>query len=416
MKLVPLVIGGVALVAVAYGGYAMMNPGPKQAPTSSPATQPPGNAEPRAGRQAALPPAPVVVAQARTASVPVTLGVIGNVQAYSAVAVKSQVDGQILEVHFKEGQNVKKGDLLFTLDQRPYVAALRQAEANLAKDKAMLDKARADLARLEALVAKDFTSRANYDTAKANAASLEATIKADEAMVEQAKLKLEYTRITAPIDGRVGSILVNAGNLVKASDTTTAGTLVTINQIRPIYVQFSVPESHLSEIRARMAAGKISVKAQVPQEDRPAAEGTLTFINNAVDTATGTILLKATFENDDDRLVPGQFVNVTVELSVIPQAVVVPPAAVQVGQRGHYVFVVKPDSTVELRLVRAGITTESHVVIHDGLKPGERVVTEGQLRLRPGTRVTVRPSSGGPPPPGAPSPPGRAVGPNGPPG
>lgn len=409
MKLVPLVIGGVALVAVAYGGYTLLNSGTAPAPKAPAAGQPPGTAQPRPGGPGGLPPAPVIVVAAKTSTVPVTLSVIGSVQAYSAVAVKSQVDGQIREVHFREGQTVKKGDLLFTLDARPYEAALRQAEANLAKDKALLDKARADLARLESLVAKDFTSRANYDTAKANAASLEATIKADEALVEQAKLKLEFTRITAPIDGRVGSILVNAGNLVRANDNTAGSTLVVLNQIRPIYVQFSVPESHLSEIRARMAAGKIGVKAQVPQEDRVPAEGTLTFINNAVDTATGTIILKATFANDDDRLVPGQFVNVTVELAVITEAVVVPPAAVQVGQRGYYVYVVKPDSTVELRLVRAGIRTEHAVVIEDGLKPGERVVTEGQLRLRPGARVAVRPSAGSPPP-------GRATNPNGPPG
>jgi membrane fusion protein, multidrug efflux system len=409
MKLVPLVIGGVALVAVAYGGYAMLRSEPK--PASAPAAQAPGAPPARPGTPAGAPPAPVIVALVRTATVPVTLTAIGNVQPYSAVSVKSQVDGQIREVHFKEGQNVKKGDLLFTLDARPYEAVLRQAEANLAKDKALLDKAVADLKRLETLVAKDFTSRATYEAAKANVASLEATIKADEALVEQSRLKLEYTRIAAPIDGRVGSILVNAGNLVKANDTAV-GTLVTINQVRPIYVQFSVPESHLSEIRARMAGGKIAVKAQVPNEDRPAAEGMLTFINNAVDVATGTIVLKATFENEDDRFVPGQFINVTVDLSVLQNAIVVPPAAVQVGQRGHYVFVVKPDSTVELRLVRAGITNERDMVIHDGLKPGERVVTEGQLRLRPGTRVAVRPTAGAPPPP----PPGRATTPNGPPG
>ena len=409
MKLVPLVIGAVALVAVAYGGYALLNSGPKPVPTTAPATQPPGAQLPRAGGPPSQPPAPVVVATVKTATVPVTLSAIGNVLAYSAVAVRSQVDGQIFTVHFREGQTVKKGDLLFTLDARPYEAVLRQSEANLAKDRAMLDKARADLARLQSLVAKDYTSRSTYDAAKATAESLEATIKADEALVEQARLKLEYTKIAAPIDGRVGSILVNAGNLVKGNDTAAGSTLVTINQIRPIYVQFSVPESNLSEIRARMAAGKIGVKAQVPQEDRPAAEGLLTFINNAVDVSTGTIQLKATFENDDDRFLPGQFVNVTVELSVIAEAVVVPPAAVQVGQRGSYVFVVKDDNTVEMRLVRAGVSTEREVVIHGGLKPGERVVTEGQLRLRPGSRVVVRPSSGT-------APPGRAVGPNGPPG
>lgn len=406
MKLVPLLIGGVALAAVAYGGYALLGSSPKAPQVTAPGTPPrPGQATPPGQR--ALPPAPVVVAVAKTAAMPVTLTAIGNVQAYSSVAIKSQVDGQIVEVHFKEGQSVKKGDLLFTLDARPYEALLRQAEANLAKDKALLDKARADVVRLEGLVAKDFTSRVNYDQAKATAASLEAIVKADEALVEQSRLKLEYTRIAAPIDGRVGSILVNAGNLVKANDTA-AGTMVVLNQVKPINVQFAVPESHLAEIRARMAAGRITVKAAVPEDTRPPAEGTLTFINNAVDTTTGTITLKATYDNADDRLTPGQFINVTVELSVIAEAVVVPPAAVQVGQRGQYLYVVKADDTVELRLVKTGVRTDRDVVVAEGLKAGERVVIEGQLRLRPGTRVIIRPSGG-------PAQPGRA-GPNAAPG
>ncbi|MGH7003802.1 MAG: efflux RND transporter periplasmic adaptor subunit, partial [Alphaproteobacteria bacterium] len=327
--------------------------------------------------------------------------------AYSTVAIKSQVDGQIIDVHFREGQTVTKGDLLFTLDARPYEALLRQAEANLAKDKALLLKARADVVRLESLVLKDYTSRSNFDQARATAASLEATVKADEALVDQSKLKLEYTRIKAPIDGRVGSILVNAGNLVKANDTAV-GSMVTLNQVRPIYVQFAAPESNLTEIRARMATGKIAVRAAIPEDTRPPAEGTLTFINNAVDMATGTIMLKATFENADERLTPGQFANVTVDLSVIAEAVVVPPAAVQVGQSGQYVFVVKADNTVELRTVRTGVRTSRDVVVEEGLRVGERVVVEGQLRLRPGTRVTVRP-------PGGPAQPGRA-GPNATPG
>jgi multidrug efflux system membrane fusion protein len=401
-----MVIGGVALIAVAYGGYAALRSTQKAPSVVAPAA--PGAAPSPGQQRPGGPAAPVVVALVKTATVPVTLAVIGNAQAYSTVAIKSQVDGQILGVHFREGQTVKKGDLLFTLDPRPFEAALRQAEANLAKDKALLEKAQTDLARLVRLVEKDFTSRANYDQAKANVASLEATIKADEALVDQAKLRLEYTKITAPIDGRVGSILVNAGNLVKANDTA-AGTLVNLAQIRPINVQFAVPESYLGEIRARMAAGKILVKAAIPEDTRPPAVGTLTFINNAVDTQTGTILLKATYANDDERFTPGQFVNVTVELSVIAEAVVVPPAAVQIGQRGNYVFVVKADNTVELRLVKTGVRTEREVVVEDGLQPGERVVVEGQLRLRPGARVTIRP-------PGGPAPPGRAVGPNDSPG
>jgi membrane fusion protein, multidrug efflux system len=292
------------------------------------------------------------------------------------------------------------GDLLFTLDARPYEALLRQAEANLAKDKALLDKARADVVRLEGLVAKDFTSRVNYDQAKATAASLEATVKADEALVEQSRLKLEFTKITAPIDGRVGSILINAGNLVKANDTA-AGTMTVLNQVKPINIQFAVPESNLAEIRARMASGRIQVKAVIPEDTRPPVLGTLTFINNAVDASTGTILLKASYENADERLTPGRFVNVTVELSVITEAVVVPTAAVQVGQRGQYLYVVKADDTVELRVVKTGVRTEREIVVEEGVKAGERVVIEGQLRLRPGARVVVRP-------PGTTAPPGRA--------
>lgn len=406
MKLVPLLIGGVALAAVAYGGYALMSGGSKPPQSAAPGT-PPRPAAPGTPPQRALPPAPVIVSVAKTVAMPVTLSAIGNVQAFSSVAIKSQVDGQIAEVHFKEGQVVKKGALLFTLDPRPYEAVLRQVEANLAKDKALLEKARADVVRLEGLVAKDFTSRVNYDQAKATAASLEATVKADEALVEQARLKLEYTRITAPIDGRVGSILINAGNLVKANDTA-AGTMTVLNQVRPINVQFAVPESNLAEIRARISAGRIQVKASIPEDTRPPVLGTLTFVNNAVDATTGTIMLKATYENDDDRLTPGQFVNVTVELSVIAEAVVVPPAAIQVGQRGQYLYVVKTDDTVELRLVKTGVRTEREIVVEEGLKAGERVVIEGQLRLRPGSRVIVRPPSGA-------APPGRA-GPNAAPG
>jgi multidrug efflux system membrane fusion protein len=407
MKLVSMVVGGAALVAVAYGGYVVSERSNNAAPVAAPG-QPPARSQPPAGegqRRAGAAqgqPAPVVVTLARSATVPVTLAAIGNVQAYSTVAVKSQVDGQILEVHFKEGQKVKKGDLLFTLDPRPYEAALRQAEANLAKDKALLVKARADVERLRGLVARDFTSRANYEQAVANQASLEATVKADEAMVDQARLRLEHTRITAPMDGRVGSILINAGNLVKANDAAV-GTLVTLNQVQPVNIQFAVPESHLAEIRARMAAGKIPVRAVVPGGAGSPAEGTLTFINNAVDTSTGTILLKAAYENADERLTPGQFVNVTMELARLRDAVVIPSSAVQQGQNGAFVFVVKDDNTAEVRLIRTGITADKDVVVESGLREGEKVVLEGQLRLRPGIRVTIRSTQ-------APAPPSRQTG------
>ncbi|MCW5774124.1 MAG: efflux RND transporter periplasmic adaptor subunit [Rhodospirillaceae bacterium] len=398
MKPVPLVVGVLALAGVVYGGYAYLHR--ESAGTDPAATKtsqrPPGQVAPGApgpgratpGRRE-VPPAPVVVAAVRVESVPVTLSAIGNVQAVSTVSIKSQVDGQIRQVHFKEGQTIKKGDLLFTLDPRPYEAALRQAEANLAKDKALLDKARADLARLAPLVERDFASRANYDTAKANVASLDATIKADEALVEQARLKLEFTRITAPIDGRAGSILVSAGNLVKANDTAS-GALVMLNQIKPIYVQFAVPERQIADIRARMAQNRIPVEVVIPGHAQAPIDGTLTFINNSVDSTTGTIQLKATFDNGDELLVPGQFVNVTVEMSRIENALVIPAVAVQLGQNGSYVFVVKADSTVEMRPIRTGVTAGKDIVIEQGLQRGERVVLEGQLRLRPGSRVSVR--------------------------
>lgn len=405
MKLVPLVIGVLALAGVAYGGYVYLNrdkagvshapvPGSPGAPGQAGPARPPGSpgqAQPGPGGRRTAQAAPVTITLVRSASVPVTMAAIGNVQAISTVAIKSQVDGQILTVHFREGQTIKKGDLLFTLDPRPYEAALRQAEANLAKDKALLDKAKADLARLAPLVERDFASRANYDTARANVASLEATLQGDQALVDQAKLRLEYTRITAPIDGRAGSILISAGNLVKANDTAV-GSLVMLNQIKPIYVQFSVPERHLAEIRARMAKDRIPVAATVPGNPAPPIEGTLIFVNNAVDATTGTIQLKATFANADELLVPGQFVNLSVELSRIENALVIPSAAVQVGQNGSYVFVVKADNTVEFRLIRTGVATGPDVVVAQGLARGERVVLEGQLRLRPGSRVVIRPS------------------------
>ncbi len=342
----------------------------------------------------------MIAIDARTANVPVVLTAIGNAQAYTSVALKSQVDAQVMAVHFTEGQWVKKGDPLFTLDGRAFEAAQRQAEANLLRDRALLERAKADLARILAMQNPDFVTQARRDELRANAAAIEATIKAGEALVDAAKLRVEFTRIAAPIDGRVGSILVNVGNLVKANDV---GALVVINQTKPLYVQFSVPETNLAEINRRMAAGKVRVRSTIPNDAGPVIEGELSFVNNAVDMTTGTILLKATYANADDRMTPGQFVNVTVELTTIANAVVVPGAAVQNGQAGQFVFVIKADSTVEVRPVKVGVNFAKDVVIESGLRAGEKVVTEGQLRLRPGSRVAVR-APGAPPgrPPGRP--------------
>jgi multidrug efflux system membrane fusion protein len=391
MKVSTILIGGLALAAVGYFAWSYLGP--------SPATQGalPQRSAPAPARVAGpgggLPPAPVVVSEAATAAVPITLSTIGTVQASSTVAIKSQIDGQILQVHFTEGQAVKKGQLLFSLDPRPLEAALRQAEANAAKDKALLQKARTDLSRVSDLAKKDFATQSRLDEMRANAAALEATVRADEALIEVAKLRLEYTNISAPIAGRAGSILVHAGNLVKANDTNA---LVVVNQTKPIHVQFSVPEANLGEIARRMAEGKVTVSASIPNDTRDSIEGVLTFVNNTVDATTGTIQLKATYDNPDERLTPGQFVNVVVNLATIPQAVVVPSTAVQAGQQGQFVFVVKADNTVEVRPVKTGASHGALVVIEQGVRPGEKVVIEGQLRLRSGTRVVPR-MSGAPP-------------------
>lgn len=340
----------------------------------------------RAGR--VLPPAPVTVARVTTADVPVRLRVVGTVQPVETVAIKSRVDGQIVKVHFTEGQMVKKGELLFSIDARPFEWQLRQAQANLERDKALLAKARADLERVQPLFQRGVAAKQTYDAAVASVNSLLATIRADEATIGQIKLQIEFTEIRAPIDGKTGAVLVDAGNLVKANDT---GALVVINQLRPIDVTFSIPERHVEALRTAMQAGPVAVQVTRPDEPTPFATGRLIFINNAIDVATGTIQLKARFKNDEGLLVPGRFVGVQVTLAVKRNVMVVPSEAVQVGQRGRYVFVVKPDRTVEQRMVRDGVSEGGRTEIDAGLKLGETVVTDGQLRLFLGAKVMPRP-------------------------
>jgi multidrug efflux system membrane fusion protein len=301
--------------------------------------------------------------------------------------VKSRVDGQIVGVHFQDGQYVRKGDRLFTIDARSYEAQLRQVTANLARDRAQQTRAKEDLDRQTDLMKREFSSRQKFDEARANAAAFEATVRAGEAAVEMARLQLEYTSIFSPIDGRTGSVLINSGNLVKANDSAA---MVVINQTRPIYVSFFVAEKYLPEIRRRMAEGELRVSAAIPVEPDKPETGKVTFLNNSVDQTTGTIQLRATFENDGERLVPGQFVNVALIMSRLPSAIVVPSQAVQNNQDGPYVFVVKPDQTVEQRPVVLGPTTDDVSVVTQGLSEGERVVTEGQLRLISGSKVEVR--------------------------
>ena len=333
---------------------------------------------------------PVAAATVTQKDVPVQIRTIGNVETINAVSIKALVGGEVQGVFFKEGQDVKKGDLLFQIDPRPYDAALKQAEATLARDLAQAKNAAEQAKRYEILIQKDYVSRDQYDQLRANADALAAAVDADKANVENSRLQLAYCTIRSPINGRVGSVLINKGSVVKANDLV----MLTINQMAPIYVALSVPEQSLSDIKKYMASGKLKVDAVIPGDERRPARGVLTFINNAVDTATGTIQLKGTFENSDRRLWPGQFVNVVLTLTTQRNAVVMPSAALQAGQQGQYVFVIKPDLTVESRPV---VTTRSFndlAVVDNGVTPGENVVTDGQLQLVPGTKVEIKNGQG----------------------
>jgi membrane fusion protein, multidrug efflux system len=392
-------------------------------------------------RPAAPPPVPVGVATAERKTVPLQVTTVGNVQAYTTVTVRPQVAGQIVQAHFREGQDVKRGDLLFTIDARPLEAAVRQAEANVAKDQAQLRQAEAalgqrhaevtqalanlerDLAQLEMakvqdqryreLVQRELIAREQYDQVRTNFAAVQATVQADRAAVdnarasaraaeammenaraaikaneanaETARLQLAYTTIRAPMDGRTGNLLVQPGNVVKANE----GDLVVIAQVRPIYVSFAVPELQLGAVTRFQSASGLKVEAVLDGGQRRAV-GSLTFLNNTVDPSTGTIQLKATFPNTDNALWPGQFVDVALTLSM-ENAVIVPAQAVQAGQQGPFVYVVKPDLTVESRAVKLGRRLAGDLIVEQGLAGGEQVVTDGQLRLVPGARVEIKP-------------------------
>jgi multidrug efflux system membrane fusion protein len=329
---------------------------------------------------------PVTVATVIQKTVPVEVHAIGNAEAYSSVSVMAQVAGEVEKAYFQQGRDVKAGDLLFTLDRRPFEATLQQLEANLARDQAQLKNAEAQAERMESLYHDGIVSKEQADTFRTNADALAASVRADEAAVKKARIDLAYCTILAPLSGRTGDLLVHPGNIVKANETI----LVLINQVHPIYVSFSVPEQNLAKIKKFQARGPLAVEALVPGDELPPSKGALTFINNAVDSTTGTIELKASFQNSDNRLWPGQFVNVVLKLSTQPEAVVVPSQAVQTGQSGFYAFVVKPDLTAELRTIVPGTTVGAETVIENGLAPGERVVTDGQLRLYPGAKIEVK--------------------------
>ncbi len=338
-------------------------------------------------QQPKKPPVPVLTGPVVQKTVPVQLTAIGNVEAISTIQVKSQIGGTLHKVHFKEGQDIAKGSLLFTIDPRPYEAQLKQAEANLAKDKAQLENAREEARRYEELVKKGYVAREQYEQYRTNAAALDATVNADQAMVENAHLQLKYCYIYSPITGRTGNLIAAEGNLIKASADTA---MVVINQIQPIYATFSLPERYLAEIKKYMAQGKVTVAAYLSKDDKSPEQGVLTFVDNTVDPATGTIKLKATFPNAQKRLWPGQFVSVAMTLTTQPNALLVPTSAIQTGQSGQFVFVVKSDNTVDSRPVTAGLAINDETVIEKGVNPGETVVTDGQVRLIPGAKVEIR--------------------------
>ena len=329
---------------------------------------------------------PVTVAKVEQKNVPMQIRVIGNVQAFSTVSVHALGNGQLTRVWFKEGDNVRRGQPLFTIDPRPYEAALQQSEANLARDEAQYRNAQSEAARYAELVKKDYVTKEEYEKMTSGVEAAEAVVAADRAAVENARLQLSYCNIVAPIDGRTGGLMVHAGNIVHTNDTNP---LVVINQVTPIYVQFAVPESQLGSMRSRRDLA-VPVTASPQGGGATIAAGRLSFIDNAVDTTTGTITLKALFGNENRALWPGQFVTVAVTLQDRPKAVVVPSQAVQTGQRGQYVYVVKEDRSVEMRPVKVAETVDQQSIIENGLGPGETVVTDGQLRLTPKSHVEVK--------------------------
>jgi membrane fusion protein, multidrug efflux system len=332
------------------------------------------------------PPAvPVTVGTVRRKDVPMRLSAIGNVEPYTSVAVKARVDGQIVQVRFKEGDRIKRGDVLFEIDSRPFQAALAQVQANLAKDQAQLARAQAQDVRYQDLLKQNFISKDAYEQVRTNAQTAEATVEGDKAAMQTARLQLDYCTIASPIDGYAGRILIQNGNLVKANDVNP---LVTLNQIVPVYASFSVPEQELSAIREHQSNGDLVVQASLPNSTHAPIAGKLSFIDNSADTSTGTIRLKAQFANTDTALWPGQFVSVVLTLYQQKDALVAPAQAIQNGPNGQYVFVVRPDRTVELREVKVARTVGEDSVIAAGLKDGETVVTAGQLRLAPGIKVT----------------------------
>ena len=348
---------------------------------------------PKKEKPKAKPPVPVKIAQAVQKDVPVQVKAIGNIEAFTSVAIKSQVSGQIARIHFSEGSDVEKGTLLISIDPEPFQATMSQFEAALAKDQAQAKFAREQMFRYEGLLKEGIVTRDQYDLLQSNSESLAATIVADRAAIKNAKIQLSYCSIRSPISGRTGTIALQPGNLVKANDLS----IVTVNQLSPIYVTFSLPEKRLAEIKRAMAAGQLKIGAVIPNEPGSTETGTISFLDNAVNSATGTIKLKGVFANKSHKLWPGQFTDVLITLGVRKNAVVVPTQAIQTSQQGEFVYVVKEDNKVEMRTVTSAVVAGDDTVVEKGLAAGETVVTDGQLRLTPGAIVESkeRPPGGG---------------------
>jgi len=335
---------------------------------------------------AAVQAVPVVLGAAVEKDVPIEIRAVGAVEPMATVAVRPQAGGEITAVHFHEGDDVRAGDLLFSLDARPYEAALAQAESNLVRDQSQARNAEAEARRSQELFAQGIVSKEQHDSVQARASGLLASVKADEAAVQTARLQLAYCSIRSPIHGRTGSMLVKAGNVVRAVD---GGPLVVINQIDPIAVSFTVPEARFPEVKRAAGARRLSVEALLPGEASPMT-GALSFFDNEIDRATGTVRLRGTFANPQRRLWPGQFVGTRLVVDVRRNAVVVPAQAVQDGQAGPYLFVVKPDRTVELRQLVVSPASPGELLVEKGVVAGEAIVTDGQMRLVPGSKIEAK--------------------------
>ena len=347
--------------------------------------------ESKSGKKAEAPPVPVTAAKAVTRDIPVTLQVVGRAEAFESVVIKSRVDGQVASVLFTEGQHVNQGDVLIRLDPTDFSARLQQAEATAARDEALIAKMRADTVRYTALKERNFVSEEKVNDIRTNEAAATANLRASKAAAEVARLQLSYATIRAPITGIVGARLVFPGSAVKANDVT----LAVVNRVQPLLVNFAVPEKHLPRLRAGKQAGNLKVDITEPGNDSQHHEGTVRFIDNAVDTTTGTILLKAELPNREEKLMPGQFLNVALVLDTLRDAVSVPGNAIQQGAEGNYLYALKDDGSVEMRKVEVLASDSGHTAIRGDIKAGDTVITDGHLRLVPGAKVKIKDEAAG---------------------